>query len=215
MILTAAPLSQTLASSLTGRWLWLVIYSVKYPITKPHHKPQIIEINAPVLVALNEHQEGISLSQIKSLLVTLSDNSTQNLDGKNKYETQAISGVVNNVDTINWIFNDFSTSSSFFTLQKLGIKAVKIPEIIPTLLINNGNSSAPQCLFKSGLIEAITKAAQVASANEPKRSAPIPATSPTLSPTLSAITAGFLGSSSGIPCSILPTKSAPTSAALV
>jgi len=36
-----------------------------------------------------------------------------------------------------------------------------------------------------------------------------------LSPTLSAITAGFLGSSSGIPASILPTKSAPTSAPLV
>ena len=32
---------------------------------------------------------------------------------------------------------------------------------------------------------------------------------------MSAITAGFLGSSSGIPASTLPTKSAPTSAALV
>ena len=48
-----------------------------------------------------------------------------------------------------------------------------------------------------------------------KMSAPIPATSPTLSPTLSAITAGLRGSSSGMPCSTLPTKSAPTSAALV
>ena len=48
-----------------------------------------------------------------------------------------------------------------------------------------------------------------------KRSAPLPAQSPTLSPTRSAITAGFLGSSSGIPASTLPTRSAPTSAALV
>ena len=47
------------------------------------------------------------------------------------------------------------------------------------------------------------------------KSAPMPATSPTLSPTLSAIVAGFLGSSSGIPASTLPTKSAPTSAAFV
>ena len=47
------------------------------------------------------------------------------------------------------------------------------------------------------------------------KSAPIPATSPTLSPTLSAIVAGFRGWSSGIPASTLPTKSAPTSAALV
>jgi hypothetical protein len=42
----------------------------------------------------------------------------------------------------------------------------------------------------------ITRAAHVASAKDPKRSDPIPATSPTLSPTLSAIVAGFLGSSS-------------------
>lgn len=48
-----------------------------------------------------------------------------------------------------------------------------------------------------------------------KRSAHYPAQSPTLSPTKSAITAGFLGSSSGIPASILPIRSAPTSAALV
>src|SRR3546814_12259548 len=43
----------------------------------------------------------------------------------------------------------------------------------------------------------------------------MPAQSPTLSPTLSAITAGLRGSSSGIPASTLPTRSAPTSAALV
>ena len=47
------------------------------------------------------------------------------------------------------------------------------------------------------------------------RSAAMPAQSPTLSPTLSAITAGLRGSSSGIPASILPTRSAPTSAAFV
>ena len=47
------------------------------------------------------------------------------------------------------------------------------------------------------------------------KSAAIPAQSPTLSPTLSAITAGFLGSSSGIFFSTLPTRSAPTSAPFV
>ena len=47
------------------------------------------------------------------------------------------------------------------------------------------------------------------------RSAAIPAQSPTLSPTLSAIVAGLRGSSSGMPASTLPTRSAPTSAALV
>ena len=43
----------------------------------------------------------------------------------------------------------------------------------------------------------------------------MPAQSPTLSPTLSAMTAGLRGSSSGIPASTLPTRSAPTSAPLV
>ena len=43
----------------------------------------------------------------------------------------------------------------------------------------------------------------------------MPAQSPTLSPTLSAIVAGLRGSSSGMPASTLPTRSAPTSAALV
>ena len=47
------------------------------------------------------------------------------------------------------------------------------------------------------------------------RSAHYPAQSPTLSPTRSAIVAGFLGSSSGIPASTFPIKSAPTSAAFV
>ncbi len=61
----------------------------------------------------------------------------------------------------------------------------------------------------------ITKAAQVDSANEPNKSAPIPATSPTLSPTLSAIVAGFLGLSYGSPAYIFPTRSDPRSAALV
>ncbi|VVB84762.1 Uncharacterised protein [uncultured archaeon] len=43
----------------------------------------------------------------------------------------------------------------------------------------------------------------------------MPAQSPTLSPTLSAITPGFRGSSSGIPASTFPTRSVPTSAAFV
>ena len=45
------------------------------------------------------------------------------------------------------------------------------------------------------------------------KSAAYPAQSPTLSPTRSAMTAGFLASSSGIFDSTLPIKSAPTSAA--
>lgn len=47
-----------------------------------------------------------------------------------------------------------------------------------------GKQTAPQPARRISLVwAAITRAAQVDSANDPKRSAPIPATSPTLSPT--------------------------------
>ena len=58
-------------------------------------------------------------------------------------------------------------------------------------------------------------ALMTSAAIDSNRSAPLALQSPTLSPTRSATTAGFLGSSSGMPASTLPTKSAPTSAALV
>ena len=77
---------------------------------------------------------------------------------------------------------------------------------VSTLLLN------PEALSS---LRAITSAAAREATFESKRSAPIPATSPTLSPTLSATTAGFLGSSSGIPSSTLPVRSAAMSAVFV
>ncbi len=65
------------------------------------------------------------------------------------------------------------------------------------------------------MVEAMAMVAICAPQYDSKMSEPMPATSPTLSPTLSAITPGLRGSSSGIPASTLPTRSAPTSAALV
>ncbi len=58
-------------------------------------------------------------------------------------------------------------------------------------------------------------AATSVTAYDSNRSAAMPAQSPTLSPTLSAMVAALRGSSSGMSCSTLPTRSAPTSAALV
>src|SRR6266511_3836455 len=68
----------------------------------------------------------------------------------------------------------------------------------------DGISSAPSSIV-----------ATIVTAYVSNRSAAMPAQSPTLSPTLSAITAGLRGSSSGMPASTLPTRSAPTSAPLV
>ena len=65
------------------------------------------------------------------------------------------------------------------------------------------------------IVDAIATQAIIAPQYDSKISEPIPAMSPTLSPTLSAITPGLRGSSSGMPASIFPTKSAPTSALLV
>ena len=92
---------------------------------------------------------------------------------------------------------------------------------IPTAEMISGKSAAVASLkaADAGAVVTATDASVTAEIMEPtydsKRSEPIPATSPTLSPTLSAITAGLRGSSSGIPASTLPTRSAPTSAALV
>merc|ERR1711990_651292 len=74
----------------------------------------------------------------------------------------------------------------------------------------NGNINVSQpAETKSTDSAPMTKAAHVASAKEPNKSEPMPATSPTLSPTLSAMQAGFRGSSSSSPHSFLPDKSAP------
>ncbi len=77
--------------------------------------------------------------------------------------------------------------------------------------IASGNSQSS--LVGKAVASSITATAVTAYVS--KRSAAMPAQSPTLSPTLSAMTAGFRGSSSGMPASIFPTRSAPTSAAFV
>ena len=94
--------------------------------------------------------------------------------------------------------------------------------MIPAHTTNIGKING--ALLKTGAILAMSAALSMApmliaatrlTISESNKSAPIPAVSPTLSPTLSAITAGLRGSSSGIPASTLPTKSAPISAAFV
>ena len=93
--------------------------------------------------------------------------------------------------------------------------------MMPTAESSSGKSAAVVSVKFAplGAVCTATAASVIAEMIEPtydsNKSDPMPATSPTLSPTLSAITAGFRGSSSGIPASTLSTKSAPTSAAFV
>jgi hypothetical protein len=71
--------------------------------------------------------------------------------------------------------------------------------MIPAAVIMSGKYMASVVDINYGEVAPTTSAAHVDSANDPNRSAPIPAISPTLSPTLSAMTPGFEGSSSSSP----------------
>ena len=124
--------------------------------------------------------------------------------------TKNITMAISPLDMISIFFSAGPTWSSVLTLITIMVRKLTG---IPMAEMRIGYNNASTIPEKATAL--MTMAAQVLSAQEPNRSAPMPATSPTLSPTLSAMTAGFLGSSSGIPASTLPTRSAPTSAALV
>ena len=95
------------------------------------------------------------------------------------------------------------------------------PSFVPTKLKPMREATMPAPAMKKGSamstrsVSPSVAHAMMEPTKDSKRSAPMPATSPTLSPTLSAMVAGLRGSSSGMPCSTLPTRSAPTSAAFV
>ena len=93
-------------------------------------------------------------------------------------------------------------------------RVMKIPITAVTTPIAGTISGNTKPIVPKAALPRMTAATRV-TAYDSKRSAAIPAQSPTLSPTLSAMVAALRGSSSGIPCSTLPTRSAPTSAALV
>src|SRR4029453_9384814 len=103
------------------------------------------------------------------------------------------------------------------SLRGVTARMPMIEVITPTARTNSGNitpAMAPTSVPANAAAPRISDATSVTSYDS-NRSAAIPAQSPTLSPTLSAIVAALRGSSSGIPTSTLPTRSAPTSAALV
>lgn len=75
--------------------------------------------------------------------------------------------------------------------MKGAINVVNIETRIPPAVIAIGNQIDPGLFTSSAEVAETTSAAQVASAREPNKSDPIPAISPTLSPTLSAMTPGL------------------------
>ena len=115
---------------------------------------------------------------------------------------------------------DLNADRSSFCEKTLTINIPKMEQIMPREANPSGKNISKFLFPKLSTIatlkvEAIAMLAMIDPQYDSKISDPIPATSPTLSPTLSAMTPGFLGSSSGIPASIFPTRSDPTSAHFV
>lgn len=102
----------------------------------------------------------------------------------------AIPTVMSTVEMISCFFRAGSISLTALISKKSVAKRVVIKQtIMPIELMSRGyNIAVNSWLIPNEEMEATTKAAQDDSAYEPKRSEPIPAISPTLSPTLSAIT---------------------------
>lgn len=98
--------------------------------------------------------------------------------------------VIRTVEIMSCFFNAGSISFTALISKKSVAKRVVIKQTrIPTELMSKGyNMEVNSWLIPNEEMEATTRAAQDDSAYEPKRSDPIPAISPTLSPTLSAMT---------------------------
>ena len=132
-------------------------------------------------------------------------------------QTGYMATVMPSVVSVSCVLSTSSMDASLRTGRKSVATKDTAPHTrMPTEEMYRGNTSESHPAdTRSCDCAAITSAAQVASAKEPNRSEPMPATSPTLSPTLSAMVAGLRGSSSGMPATTFPARSAPTSAALV
>lgn len=102
----------------------------------------------------------------------------------------AIPTVMRTVEMISCFFKAGSISLTALISKKSVANRVVIKQIMmPIELMRRGyNIEVNSWLIPNEEMEATTRAAQDDSAYEPKRSDPIPAMSPTLSPTLSAIT---------------------------
>lgn len=98
--------------------------------------------------------------------------------------------VIKTVEIINCLFNVGSICfTSLISKNSVANRVVIKQTIIPIELIRRGNNIGVKLwLVPKDEMEATTSAAHEDSAKEPNKSEPIPAISPTLSPTLSAMT---------------------------
>ncbi len=152
----------------------------------------------------------------RSPVITENDNPSQLLNSS-KYKMRKVQAAIKNALTFTPLLSDlirsFTVAFSFVFTRKIPIIERNTP--IPAMIM--GAKTALCCIAGSNIKAEAPRAAveRIDPQYDSYRSAPMPATSPTLSPTLSAMVAGLRGSSSGMPASTLPTRSAPTSAALV
>mmetsp|Transcript_15356 Transcript_15356/g.53346 ORF Transcript_15356/g.53346 Transcript_15356/m.53346 type:complete len:203 (-) Transcript_15356:518-1126(-) len=202
MMLVAWPCSECSATSRTGRFAADVKYSVARPMASPAHSPAAMHQKAS---EADDMRAGVGHS-----------GRAQNESGRNQRARPYSVGVSRIVVAHSCVLSTFSMSGAASTdCTCVAMKEQRKQAKMPADETRSGNRSAPHSALRCGEVAATTSAAHDASAKEPNRSLPMPAMSPTLSPTLSAITPGLRWSSSGMPSSTLPTRSAPTSAAFV
>ena len=116
------------------------------------------------------------------------------LEGRATQLTSATPMVIRIVEMMSWFFKVGSICFTVLTSKKSVANKVVIKHTrMPTELTIRGYIIAVNSwLIPNEEMEATTRAAHEDSAYDPKRSDPIPAMSPTLSPTLSAITCNKL-----------------------
>mmetsp|Transcript_36511 Transcript_36511/g.90093 ORF Transcript_36511/g.90093 Transcript_36511/m.90093 type:complete len:205 (-) Transcript_36511:827-1441(-) len=204
MMLVAAPVSHACATSRTGVYECEVKYSVMNPMRQPDQRPA--------------HTQPHALMGVKLMLPAPDTRVSSKVSGRNmtarKYTTTVRMTVVMPSCVLSTVSMSFSLrTGAMVVATKEHTRHTRMPAA--EMVTGNISPAHPPAESSDSELDATTRAAHVASAKDPKRSEPMPATSPTLSPTLSAMVAGLRGSSSGMPCTTLPARSAPTSAALV
>ena len=194
MMTVAGPVSDCAAISRVNLYSYEVATSDAVPMTCPATRPTR---------TTQKSSNGKSMIGIRTPIATSTRTPDENMPVRNTQRSRpmfAPSGArMRNVPSMDEMMP--TAASSTGSMRSLWSKfSMTSPASMPSAI-------AP--------VTANARVAMIEPTYDSNRSAPMPATSPTLSPTLSAIVAGFRGSSSGIPASTFPTRSAPTSAALV
>jgi len=207
MTTVAGPVLPDLVMFCVGRRVYDVVYSVNQPMRMPATRPMAM------------HEKILPAMSLSSKSAKQQPHEAPR--PRTPARRMAWSIECRSLVSTSLFFSRFSSieapSRSGRTALVLTKNMPTIEQSMPVPATQKGRAIADAVISSepANWVVASAHVAMIEPTNDSKRSAPMPATSPTLSPTLSAMTAALLGWSSGMPASTLPTRSAPTSAALV